>query len=90
MYILIIYNLQITYCLLLIYLIIIAKMKIIRLILLLSAIVLISSKTETNKATISAEKNQKAKQNYSENPISGVAVPNDNYLLQQVEVNKFF
>ena len=63
------------------YLIIIEKMKIIRLILIISAISLITSKVEKSKATLSAEK-----QNYSENPISGVSVPNDNYLLQQAEV----
>lgn len=65
-------------------------MKILRLILIISAVALISSKTETNKNNISAEKNLKAKQNYSENPIAGVAVPNDHYLLQQVEVRNFF
>lgn len=64
-------------------------MKIIKLVLIISAIALISSKTDSKKATISAEKNNKVKQNYSENPISGVAVPNDHYLLQHAEVNIF-
>ena len=64
------------------YLIIIAKMKILRIILIVSAISLIASKAEKAKATLSVKKD-----NFSENPIAGVAVPNDNYLLQQAEVN---
>ena len=62
-------------------------MKILRIILIISAIALISSKIETTKATLSVNKeNKSGKDNFTENPIAGVAVPNDNYLLQQSEV----
>lgn len=62
-------------------------MKILRIILIITAISLITSKSETKKATLSNQKNTKSKgDNFSENPIAGVAVANDNYLLQQVEV----
>ena len=57
-------------------------MKIFKIILIISAITLIASKAEKAKANLSAKKD-----NFSENPIAGVAVPNDNYILQQAEVN---
>ena len=56
-------------------------MKIFKILLIVSALSLIVSKAEKAKATLAS------KQNFSENPIAGVAVPNDNYLLQQAEVN---
>jgi hypothetical protein len=56
-------------------------MKIFKIILIVSAITLIASKAEKAKSTLSS------KDNFSENPIAGVAVPNDNYILQQAEVN---
>jgi hypothetical protein len=59
-------------------------MKILRIFLIVVTISLIASKAEKAKTTLSA--NVK-KDNFSENPIAGVAVPNDNYILQQAEVN---
>jgi hypothetical protein len=62
-------------------------MKILRIILIISAITLISSKIETSKVTLSANKEKNSgKDNFTENPIAGLAVPNDNYLLQQSAV----
>jgi hypothetical protein len=54
-------------------------MKIIKLILVIATITLITCKSES----LSMKNN---KDNFSENPIAGVAVPNDNYILQQAEV----
>ena len=62
-------------------------MKIIKLILIIATITLISCKAES-KATLSM-KNANKDDEFTENPIAGVAVPNDNYLLQQNEVSYF-
>ena len=51
-------------------------MKIIKQIILIIAVTCILTKNLSNVK----------KQNFSENPIAGVSVPNDNYLLQQTEV----
>ena len=76
-------------------------MKIVKLILVIATITLISCKVDSTKATLSMDKankesikankesNKAKKDEFTENPIAGVSVPNDNYLLQHNEVNFF-
>ena len=63
-------------------------MKIFKLFVIIATITLISCKAGSKRSdlTMSEANND---DEFSENPIAGVAVPNDNYLLQQNEVSYF-
>lgn len=66
-------------------------MKIVKLFILASMISLIFGKSDSKKASLSYSnlKKDDVIENFTDNPIHGVAVTNDNYLLQHTAVNLF-
>lgn len=67
-------------------------MKIIKLIILIFTISFIFTKSLLKKASISGTKSKKDNviENFTDNPIHGVAVTNDNYILQHTAVLFYF